>query len=221
MTYQQQPYAGANQPGYGQQPSTMEPPIGQPYFGVGFGRAFKRFWRGYVIFKGRASRAEYWWAFLWLQIIMFILAFVYVIGAIVTMLVQFSDPTNLTSSAVNDPGFALWTSLSILGWAAPMFLFSLASMLPMYAMTWRRLQDAGFHGALALLGIIGLSIVPVIMCIFPTSQDAAKYGPGAVPAPEFPPGVYYEQPQQGYPQQGFGQQSTPHSGYGPPPQAGQ
>ena len=32
---------------------------------VGFGQAFKNFWKNYANFKGRARRSEYWWMMLW------------------------------------------------------------------------------------------------------------------------------------------------------------
>ena len=39
-------------------------PVGQPLYGATFGQAIKRFFRGYVVFSGRASRSEFWWAML-------------------------------------------------------------------------------------------------------------------------------------------------------------
>lgn len=36
-------------------------PIWAPYYGATILIAFKRFWRKYVVFTGRASRSEYWW----------------------------------------------------------------------------------------------------------------------------------------------------------------
>lgn len=44
-------------------------PVGQPLYGAPFGAAVRRFWRGYVVFSGRASRSEFWWAFLFVSII--------------------------------------------------------------------------------------------------------------------------------------------------------
>ncbi|WP_140494461.1 DUF805 domain-containing protein [Bifidobacterium sp. UTBIF-78] len=41
-----------------------EPPLWAPWYGIGFGKAIARFFRKTFIFHGRASRGEYWWAFL-------------------------------------------------------------------------------------------------------------------------------------------------------------
>lgn len=72
--YQQPDYS---QPGMGPQipqtPSylvgagfayTGEPPINAPWYGIDFVNACKRFFRKYATFAGRASRGEYWWAYL-------------------------------------------------------------------------------------------------------------------------------------------------------------
>jgi uncharacterized membrane protein YhaH (DUF805 family) len=38
-----------------------EPSIDQPWPGVDFVGAVKRYWAKYAVFTGRASRSEYWW----------------------------------------------------------------------------------------------------------------------------------------------------------------
>nr|WP_273400567.1 DUF805 domain-containing protein [Bifidobacterium indicum] len=40
------------------------PPIDQPWYGIDFINASKRFFTKYATFKGRASRGEYWWSIL-------------------------------------------------------------------------------------------------------------------------------------------------------------
>ena len=191
MTYDQ--YSASAQT-YGAQPAG-EPPVGEPYFGVGFGKALKRFFAGYVKFNGRASRSEYWWAYLWMQIILFVPIMIYIIG--VSLVVINLSFQAATLRAV-DPAFVLELTVGIILWMLPMIIVSLALMLPSYAIMWRRLHDAGFSGALALLGLIGLSIIPLIMCIMPTSQEAMKYGPGAVPQPHPPQQYPVQYPPQQY-----------------------
>ena len=39
-------------------------PEKNPAYNVSFGEAFKRFWKNYANFSGRATRSEYWWWFL-------------------------------------------------------------------------------------------------------------------------------------------------------------
>lgn len=36
-------------------------PLNKPYYGCSIQEAFLRFWKKYVVFKGRASRSEFWW----------------------------------------------------------------------------------------------------------------------------------------------------------------
>lgn len=43
---------------------TGTPPIDQPWYGIDFINASKRFFNKYATFKGRASRGEYWWSVL-------------------------------------------------------------------------------------------------------------------------------------------------------------
>lgn len=50
-----------------------EPSIDQPYYGASFGAAFVRFWKKGFTFAGRASRSEYWFAYL-AQIAVYVLA---------------------------------------------------------------------------------------------------------------------------------------------------
>lgn len=63
-------YGQAYGQGYGQpygQPFTIgEPPLNQPWYGIGFIPAVQRFFLKYATFSGRASRGEFWWAVLFL-----------------------------------------------------------------------------------------------------------------------------------------------------------
>ena len=36
-------------------------PLNKPYYGCPFSEAFLRFWQKYTVFRGRASRSEFWW----------------------------------------------------------------------------------------------------------------------------------------------------------------
>ena len=44
------------------------PPLWAPYYGASIGVACARFWRKYSDFGGRASRSEYWWWVLIIQV---------------------------------------------------------------------------------------------------------------------------------------------------------
>lgn len=62
------PYAQPS-PAYGQVPPTYNQyaaptgavPLNNPYYGCPFSEAFLRFWQKYTVFRGRASRSEFWW----------------------------------------------------------------------------------------------------------------------------------------------------------------
>ncbi|TCD54143.1 DUF805 domain-containing protein [Alloscardovia theropitheci] len=49
------------------------PPIDQPFYGANPIQAIARFFRKYAVFSGRASRSEFWWAYLITSIVNFLL----------------------------------------------------------------------------------------------------------------------------------------------------
>ncbi|MFT4167348.1 MAG: DUF805 domain-containing protein [Microlunatus sp.] len=196
--------------------STPVPPLDWPHYGIGFIPAVKRAFQKYATFDGRASRGEYWWWVLANSIVVLVFyGWAMVVIATATAAQRSEFP----------PGAIF--PLVILG------LWALATLVPNIAITIRRLHDAGYSGWFYLFNIVGLGIVTTVLCIMATSPNAAQYGP---PAPEgyypqqqgfMPPDPYAQQPnygqQQGYGQQGYGQQ-PPQQGYGQqqppaPPQA--
>ena len=199
--------------------AASEPPVGEPLFGARFGQAFKRFWRGYVQFQGRASRSEFWFAYLAMTLLTFIPAIIYVVGLTGTLMANLSTAT---PAQLDDDAYVTSVILAGLGWAIPMIVLSLAMLLPTYAMMWRRLHDAGFSGAFALLNLVSLGIVPIIMCILPTSPNALKYGPGAVPGVPAAGQQYVQHPYGYGGQPGFDPSSQqghqPYPPQGQPPQ---
>ena len=64
-------------------------PLWAPLYGATMGQAWNRFWRKYADFSGRASRSEFWFAYLWFFILMFGSYFVF---AILFALVAFFWP---------------------------------------------------------------------------------------------------------------------------------
>lgn len=91
--YAMPPVSQPTPPAYGQyayaQPGAMplpqgapqymgggDPGINLPWYGIGFGAAIKRFFTKYVVFKGRASRGEFWWAFLMYELVSIALSIV-------------------------------------------------------------------------------------------------------------------------------------------------
>lgn len=75
--YQQPGQSGQFAPGqplpqgaqYGQYAYASEPPIDQPWYGITFGAAIKRLFNKAFVWTGRASRGEFWWAYLFIILV--------------------------------------------------------------------------------------------------------------------------------------------------------
>lgn len=153
-------------------------PLGQPLVGASFGQAVRRFFQQYVGFSGRASRSEFWWAVLFTQLVMLL-----PVGALMVTLVAvmpgIAAAEAAGSSARVDDAAILGAVTTLLVVSGVVVIASFALALPTYALMWRRLQDANFHGAFALLSLVGLSIVPFVMAFFPSSPLSIRFDPAA------------------------------------------
>jgi uncharacterized membrane protein YhaH (DUF805 family) len=170
---------------------------GWPAYDATFVDAVKRGFRGYAAFDGRASRAEFWYWYL------------FVVGVQLALVVPSASLAAATASAEDGVPPVFVVGFVLAG------LFYLAVILPTLAVACRRLHDAGFSGLFLLLGLAA-GLVPLILCLLPTSPAAVRYGPpGAGP---YGPPVGYP-PQQGQVPPGYGPPQQP--GYGVPtaPQA--
>jgi uncharacterized membrane protein YhaH (DUF805 family) len=189
-------------------------PVGQPLPGASFGVAVQRFWKGYVTFSGRASLSEFWWATLFT----FVISLVAQLPFWVAYIAFFVETIRLDTTDPNgDPTAMLGAMFAMLGWMIPMALVALAIVLPNLAVTWRRLQDANFHGAFALLHLISLGIVPLIMCIFPSHPAGIRFDP----AYRAQLAAQYGYGQQAYGQPAYGRQTYGQQAYGQQPAYGQ
>ena len=114
--------------------------------------AIKNFFKGYVDFSGRSTRADYWW--IWLANLILSIPFYMVYGA--AMANQDSE------AAVMTLGLFVFIYL----------IFSLAVLLPGLALTVRRLRDAGFHWALIFVAFIPMvgGIVLLVLLAMPTKE---------------------------------------------------
>lgn len=117
-----------------------------------FGQAVKSCFNQYCGFKGRASRAEFWWFTLFTAIVGFVLGFV----------------DGLLFTSTENAFFAL------LGFSG---LFRLGVFLPGLAVTARRLHDTDKSGwwMLLYLTIIG-GIVVFIFTLLRGNEGSNKYG---------------------------------------------
>lgn len=196
-------------------------PVGQPLPGASFGAAVKRYFQGYVVFSGRASRSEFWWAYLFAFLVTLIPTTLLIVG-------MFGMMAAVLGAAASQDEMAMVGALTagmggMVGIAILVLLVALPLILPTYAVMWRRLQDANLHGAFALLSLVGLSIVPLVMCVLESrpegmrfdpayraqvaaqqgyGQPASAHGPYDQAAAPYGPGPYQQQ----YGQQAYGQQ---------------
>ena len=114
--------------------------------------AYKNFFKGYVDFTGRSKRSEYWW--IWLTNMILLVPF---------YSVYFKALANPRNEA----------ALMALGGIAIIYMiFGLALMLPMLALTVRRLRDAGFHWALIFVIFIPMvgPLALLALLAMPTKQ---------------------------------------------------
>lgn len=114
--------------------------------------AYKNFFKGYVDFTGRSTRSEYWW--IWLTNMILLVPF-------------YSAYFKALANQRNE------TALMALGGIAIIYMiFGLALMLPMLALTVRRLRDAGFHWALIFVIFIPMvgPLALLVLLAMPTKQ---------------------------------------------------
>ena len=131
--------------------------------------AYKNFFKGYVDFTGRSTRSEYWW--IWLGNMILLVPF---------YSVYFKALANPRNEA----------ALMALGGIAIIYMiFGLALMLPMLALTVRRLRDAGFHwalifvifipmvGPLALLALLAMPTKQVEVVTINVTEETVEVSP--------------------------------------------
>ena len=115
-------------------------------------QAYKNFFKGYVDFTGRSTRSEYWW--IWLTNILLLIPL-------------YSAYFNAIFSEGSEGAF-----LALGGLAIIYMFFGLALILPMLALTVRRLRDAGFHWALIFVHFIPVvgGIALLVLLAMPTKE---------------------------------------------------
>ena len=116
--------------------------------------AIKNFFKGYVDFSGRSTRADYWW--IWL-------------ANIILSIPLYSAYFNVISSEGSEGAFLALSGLAII-----YMIFGLALFLPGLALTVRRLRDAGFHWALIFVAFVPFvgSIALLVLLAMPTKEEA-------------------------------------------------
>ena len=131
---------------------------------VDFGLAIKLFFKNYAVFRGRASRSEYWW------VVLFNLIISIAVQALVAM-VQGAGLLSALTSRSRSESFAISTSGVVFAMLPLVWL--LAIIIPCLALTVRRLHDVNHSGwwvmAPALCGIA--SAIMMILAFVAAAND--------------------------------------------------
>lgn len=147
-------------------------PLDQPLYGASFGQAIRRFFVKYATFSGRASRSEFWFAVLF---VFLILILIWIPGLALGFATGTREISQTTGRPTTVPG-PIIIPFIIIG-----VLFYVGTLVPHIAVTVRRLHDANFSGLLALLALVpqvGGLIVTIFMFI-PSNPLGARFDAGA------------------------------------------
>jgi uncharacterized membrane protein YhaH (DUF805 family) len=141
-----------------------EPPLDQPWYGASFLGAWKRFWKKYATFTGRASLSEFWWTVLANTIVFAIL------GGLTAVLGLPGSTTDPATNTLHLGGGSIVGM--ILYW-----LFGLALIVPMLAIYWRRLHDTGRSGGwwfIVFVPFVG-GIILLVFVLLPSRPEGARF----------------------------------------------
>jgi uncharacterized membrane protein YhaH (DUF805 family) len=136
---------------------------------VGFGEAIKRAFAGWSTWEGRATRAEYWWWFLFV----WLLSFIPYVGILASL-----DWNTTADGTVEGSGggvSVIWVVLFLVLW--------LAFILPSIAVSVRRLHDtdrSGWWYWITLVPCIG-GIWYLVLMVLPSTPGPNKYGAPSAP----------------------------------------
>jgi uncharacterized membrane protein YhaH (DUF805 family) len=135
-------------------------PLSQPLYGATIGQAISRFFRKYAVFTGRASRSEFWW---------WALVWAIVSGVLSAIPYTLNTPMFITDNGVPTPVF----SAALI----PYWIWWLATVVPFFALAWRRLHDTNRAGPFALLWLVPFvgPIIVIILCALPTDPAGARF----------------------------------------------
>lgn len=145
-----------------------KPPLWAPWYGIGFLDAFLRFFKKYARFDGRASRSEFWFWTLANGIVSTVLFGGYIAAMIAwAATTTTTDEYGVTRSDGSPPvlGFLL-LGLSGLWW--------LATLVPSFALGWRRVHDANLAGPFWLISLV-TGIAGIVFGCLESNPAGAQY----------------------------------------------
>ena len=128
---------------------------------VGFVDAIKLFFSNYANFSGRSRRSEYWWI---------------VLFNFIVQLVTYSPAYYMLMSAAaqsQEPSVLAYLLMGIYG------LFALATLVPGFALIWRRLHDIGKSGASFFIFLVPIAgpIILLVWFLKDSDPNENQYGP--------------------------------------------
>ena len=131
--------------------------------------ATKSYFTNYVNFKGRTSRADFWWAMLGIFLLTFIIAFI--AGLI------FGVPEAATSYATPEEAMEFLKAYFTNGYVITLIIWSLILLIPSIAICVRRLHDINKSGWWYLLNLVPYvgSIVLFIFYLLPSVNEGNRF----------------------------------------------
>lgn len=141
----------------------MTADLARPLYGATWGTAIRRFFGNYAIFRGRASPSEYWW---WALTNVLVIIVLNALGA---------GTEGWTDRGLGLPLGALPSGLVTTVPGAIALVYGLGTLLPNFALTWRRLHDTDRSGAwffLTLVPVIGWIVLFFFLIGSPRPEGA-------------------------------------------------
>ena len=126
--------------------------------------AYKKFWKGYVDFKGRSTRSDYW-----LNVLAQCLVYLLFSFLLILIMILGGDSSTYTSDPYSFQMILVYIVVLGIG------VYALASLVSSIAIIVRRLRDAGYHWALIFLSLIPYlgGFIIFILTLQPTKVEVA------------------------------------------------
>lgn len=145
---------------------------------VSLPQALKNWFKYMFHFSGRASRSEFWWAYLVSSLVVIALVSIWFIVMLNLSAPLFQAQEDYILGNISQSEYEAVVADSEGKRIMSILLLSLISLVAyasLLSLFWRRLHDAGFSGLLTLLVLVGLGIVPLIMCALPSKPEGARF----------------------------------------------
>lgn len=147
----------------------------RPLYGASFGQAVRRFFKNYANFSGRASRSEYWWAYLFLTLASLVPAIVFSVGLALTIASAVYYGSDFGYALRYDQEAGTGIALLVIG-AGILAILTLGTLIPHIALVWRRLHDSNLAGPLYFLTFTSIgSLVVLVFMFFSPDPEGRRF----------------------------------------------